>query len=308
MYFELLSQLKELKKECGSMEGMAEIEHTLSKIKETVSVIGRSKRKTGSYFVSMIMGAVNCRIWNEGDKFKFKSEYNRFKERWMSIFFVFPLLQMVSPSIQSVLWQLQSLLFLYYYTTLAIRENILSLNGSSIEPWWIYHHYVSMLISVLSLILSSEMTEAVYYLNYFFLYQGVVMVLQNDYQKRRHYARKALAKKGKLDIRTSEVIDETPHARYRMLIPALYMTYAMQLVISIYFLFLSLSAESNMAFTQIMMASTAWFALSIGNTSTLSKVLAKKKRQAAAKLNRFIPPSAPDAATLTFVNSTLKSE
>merc|ERR1719326_1773053 len=99
---------------------MKGIETTLSSIKESVKELGLAKRKTGSVFVSLIMGAVNCRIWNEGDRFKFKSEYNRFKERWMLIFFVFPLTR-------SPMWQIQSLLFLYYYTTLAIRENLLSL-------------------------------------------------------------------------------------------------------------------------------------------------------------------------------------
>jgi len=306
LYLELRSQLQEMKKECGVLPGMAEIEDTLSKMKDTVGIIGKSKRKTGSLFVSMIMGAVNCRIWNEGDRFKFKSEYNRFKERWMSIFFVFPLLQILFPWTESPLWQLQSLLFFFYYSSLAIRENILSLNGSRIEPWWIYHHYWSMLIAVLSL--SRGELGNIQYLNYFFLWQGMVMLLQNDYQKTRHYARKAMAKKGRLDIRTSEVIDETPHSRYKMLIPALYLTYFVQLMISIYFLFLSMRAPSNMVSVQILLGSTAWFVLSIGNTMTLSRVLQKKKRLAASQnMKQRIPPSVPDAQTLNFANSTLLS-
>merc|ERR1712087_952066 len=235
-----------------------------SSIKEITTELGLAKRKTGSLFVSLIMGAVNCRIWNEGDRFKFKSEYNRFKERWMSIFFVFPMLQIVFPLTQSPLWQIQSLLFLYYYTTLAIRENLLSL---MLDP-------------------EHSLFQGLYLLNYFFMFQGIVMLLQADYQKRRHYARKALAKKGKLDIRTSEVLDETPHARYRLLIPALYVTYFMQLLISIYFLFLSVGTSTNLAFFQVILASSAWFVLCIGNTSTLSKVLQKKKRQQAAAKQR----------------------
>lgn len=209
----------------------------------------------------------------------------RFKERWIFIFFLSPMIQIVFPSTFLSMWQLQSCAFLYYYTTLAIRENILALNGSKIESWWIYHHYVSMVIAILSLMINYEHTgEGVAYLNYFFLLQGVVMILQNDYQKRRHYARKAMAKKGRLDIRTSEVIDETPHSRYKMLVPALYLVYFLQLMVSIYFLFLSMSAQTNIGFTQMMISSMAWFVLSIGNTSTLSKVLQKKKRlQAAAK-------------------------
>merc|ERR1712154_746093 len=155
----------------------------------------------------------------------------------------------------------------------AIRENILSLNGSRILSWWIYHHYWTMLVSVLSLVIYSDELEnygGAIYLNYFFFYQ-----------KKRHYARKALAKKTELDIRTTEVIDERPHSRYRILLPALYATYFLQLIVSIYFLFLSSSSSlkgNTLKCVQVIIMSIAWFVLSIGNTSTLSKVL-KRKRQ-----------------------------
>merc|ERR1712154_246463 len=247
--------------------------------------LGKSKRKTGSYFVSLIMGKVSVRIWNKGDRFKFKSEYNRFKERWMMIFFIFPAFQILF-GFNMFINQLQSLLFFFYYSSLAIRENILSLNGSRIEPWWIYHHYWSMLISILSLIIySDQISDGYIYLNYFFFYQGIVMLLQNDYQKKRHYARKALAKKTQFDIRTTEVIDETPHSKYKILIPALYLTYFIQLLISIYFLSTSSSSNiSKLKSIQIIIMSISWFVLSIGNTSTLSKVLKKKRMQKQKKL------------------------
>merc|ERR1712228_623837 len=104
----------------------------------------------------------------------------------------------------------------------------------------------TMLVSVLSLVIYSDKLDnygGAIYLNYFFFYQGIVMLLQNDYQKKRHYARKALAKKTQFDIRTTEVIDETPHSKYKILIPALYLTYFIQLLISIYFL--STSSSPN---------------------------------------------------------------
>jgi len=258
------------------------MEIALNKIKRVVDDLGKSKRKTGSYFVSLLMGKVSVRIWNKGDRFRFKSEYNRFKERWMIIFFLFPAIQIIF-GFNMFIHQLQALLFFFYYSSLAIRENILSLNGSRIEAWWIYHHYWSILISILTLIIYSDDmdNDGIIYLNYFFFYQGIVMLLQNDYQKKRHYARKALAKKTQLDIRTTEVIDETPHARYRILLPALYATYFLQLIVSIYFLFLSSSSSlkgNTLKCVQVIIMSIAWFVLSIGNTSTLSKVL-KRKRQ-----------------------------
>eukprot|EP00484_Ammonia_sp_Unknown_P022665 CAMPEP_0197025956 /NCGR_PEP_ID=MMETSP1384-20130603/6148_1 /TAXON_ID=29189 /ORGANISM="Ammonia sp." /LENGTH=357 /DNA_ID=CAMNT_0042454549 /DNA_START=31 /DNA_END=1104 /DNA_ORIENTATION=+ len=292
LYYELETQLKELSKEVAADETdssqraqprLAELNESLSTIKLIVDNLGKSKRKTGSYFVSLIMGKVSVRIWNEGDRSKFKSEYNRFKERWMWMFFVLPALQMLL-GFHMLINQLQSVLFFFYYSSLAMRENILALNGSRIESWWIYHHYWSMLISILSLLLYNEENYyelGIRFLNHFFVYQFLVMLLQNDYQKRRHYARKAMAKKSQLDIRTSEVIDETPHAKYKILIPALYITYFMQLLISLYFLFLSTHdsvKKSTLKCTQIVLMSLCWFILSIGNTSTLTRVLNNKTK------------------------------
>lgn len=37
---------------------------------------------------------------------------------------------------------------LWFYTSLALRENVLRLNGSSIRKWWIRHHYYSMLLAL----------------------------------------------------------------------------------------------------------------------------------------------------------------
>ena len=112
------------------------------------------------------------------------------------------------------------------------------------------------------------------------------MLLQNDYQKKRHYARKALNKKTQLDIRTSEVLDETPHSKYKILIPMLYFTYFLQLMISIYFLYLSSTSKiknDSLKCIEIILMSICWFILSIGNTSTLSKVLKQKKLKAMQK-------------------------
>jgi hypothetical protein len=36
---------------------------------------------------------------------------------------------------------------LYYYVSLALRENILRVNGSNIKTWWIVHHYLSIAIA-----------------------------------------------------------------------------------------------------------------------------------------------------------------
>jgi hypothetical protein len=62
----------------------------------------------------------------------------------------------VTRVLADLLWHIW---LLYYYLSIALRENILKANGSEIHGWWFMHHYISMvslflplpLISILSL-------------------------------------------------------------------------------------------------------------------------------------------------------------
>ncbi len=36
----------------------------------------------------------------------------------------------------------------YFYLAMALRENVLVVNGSHIRPWWITHHYISAAASL----------------------------------------------------------------------------------------------------------------------------------------------------------------
>ena len=37
---------------------------------------------------------------------------------------------------------------LYYYLSIALRENIMKANGSDIHGWWFMHHYISMVARI----------------------------------------------------------------------------------------------------------------------------------------------------------------
>ncbi len=115
----------------GSKEIQGTLEETsekLEKAKKTLDDLGQSKRKTGSVFISIVMGHVSVRLWNQGDRLQFKQEYNRFKEKMIWLFVFFPVWQAYWGFSMAV-HQIQSLFLFYYYASMAIRENILSLNG-----------------------------------------------------------------------------------------------------------------------------------------------------------------------------------
>mmetsp|Transcript_22238 Transcript_22238/g.61713 ORF Transcript_22238/g.61713 Transcript_22238/m.61713 type:complete len:389 (-) Transcript_22238:105-1271(-) len=91
----------------------------------------------------------------------------------------------------------------YAYTALALRENVLKLNGSDIRPWWIHHHYWSIISTILLLSLPVDSQAVNAFLGRFLFWlccQGLVFLLQNHYQRRRLYTRIALGKSNVMDV------------------------------------------------------------------------------------------------------------
>lgn len=51
---------------------------------------------------------------------------------------------------------------LYFYCSMALRENVLQVNGSNIRPWWIQHHYWSIFTCFLFLTIPIDSPGALY--------------------------------------------------------------------------------------------------------------------------------------------------
>ena len=111
-----------------------------------------------------------------------------------------------------VLFQLHQLWLLYYYFTLSLRENILYANGSSMKRWWIFHHYVSICITLLILLYPDDFYNPLRHtrLMLFGLAQGAVMLCQFLYQSKRAYVRKTLGKAKSIDVDATETLVEKP--------------------------------------------------------------------------------------------------
>ena len=91
----------------------------------------------------------------------------------------------------------------YFYVALALREQILVANGSSIRRWWITHHAWSAGTAALVLSLPIDSPAVRVFLTRLLRWsaaQGVVMILQNRYQRRRMYTRIALGRNAAMDV------------------------------------------------------------------------------------------------------------
>ncbi|KAH1192272.1 hypothetical protein AAZV13_20G202900 [Glycine max] len=164
-------------------------------------------------FLRMFLGPINVRASRKDVQLKVKEEYNSYRDRTALLFLLFPATLLI---LRSWVWsgclptfpvQMYQAWLLFLYTGLALRENILRVNGSDIRPWWIYHHYCAMVMALVSLTWEikgqpdcAKKQRGVQLFLQWAMMQGVAMLLQNRYQRQRLYTRIALGKAKRMDV------------------------------------------------------------------------------------------------------------
>ena len=190
---------------------------------------------------------------------------------------------------------LPRLWLLYYYSALAVRENILQANGSDIKDWWIFHHYVSMFIAVVTLLLPRDRyASTIAPFMWFLLFQGVIMVVQNRYQGKRHYVRRSLGKAKDIDVATSETIAEKS-SDLKFLVPLLVVTYVAEICLGLAACWASLDAGLRTTWPMASIGA-AFVLLGLGNTwTTVSTLIDKSARAKSAQRRMSVSGSSPAA-------------
>ncbi|KAG2647946.1 transmembrane protein 120 homolog [Panicum virgatum] len=173
--------------------------------------------KRNGKFLKMFLGPVNVRVARKEDKLKIKDEYNNYRDRTAYKFLLFPSILLL---LRWWIWdgclpawavQISQAWLLFLYTSFALRENVLIANGSDIRPWWIYHHYLAMVMALISLTweikgqpdCSSKQRGVQLFLRWAIM-QGIAMHLQNRYQRQRLRTRIALGKAKRMDVVAGE--------------------------------------------------------------------------------------------------------
>lgn len=157
---------------------------------------------TGGVFVEAVLGRMNCKLYREGERFSYKNDYERFKRRSVA-----PFLVMVAASFywthSAPLKCLLQMWSMFYFASLALRENILLANGSHIRRWWIVHHYLSALLSFVLLVWPGPTDTYQRFRPVFLTYtlgHLAVQTLQSQYQLARLYKMVALGKASPMDV------------------------------------------------------------------------------------------------------------
>ncbi|XP_057423454.1 uncharacterized protein LOC130717293 [Lotus japonicus] len=241
-------------------------------------------------FLRMFLGPINVRASRKDVQLKVKEEYNSYRDRTALLFLLFPSILLI---LRSWLWdgclpafpvQIYQAWLLFLYTGLALRENILRVNGSDIRPWWIYHHYCAMLMALVSLTWEikgqpdcAKKQRGVQLFLQWAMMQGVAMLLQNRYQRQRLYTRIALGKAKRMDVVWGETAGVD--GQLWLLCPVLFILQGFEAYIGLLLLrtaFVGVISEWQVIFCGVLLVLMA-----IGNfANTVQTLLAKSRFKA----------------------------
>ena len=177
----------------------------------------RAKR-TGGRVLTALLGTLDVRMKDGKSRLELKYEYYRFRDSAASVFIGMPLAVLTTLAFHTggkitpfvhLLVQVYQLWLLYFYVASSLRESILAANGSDITPWWIWHHTLATATSLVSL--SMPTTDSQLCFDFIIggcqwaVLQGLVMFVQNTYQRKRLYTRIALGNAGRMSVAGGEM-------------------------------------------------------------------------------------------------------
>ncbi|XP_059667360.1 uncharacterized protein LOC132312843 [Cornus florida] len=252
--------------------------------------------KSQGRFLRMFLGPISVRTTRKDIKLKVKEEYNAFRDRTALLFLFFPSLILV---LRSWIWngclpafpvQLYEAWLLFLYTGLALRENILRVNGSDIRPWWVWHHYCAMTMALISLTWEIERgpdcarkQRGVELFLQWAIMQGIAMLLQNRYQRQRLYTRIALGKARRMDV----VWGETAGVEGQLLLlcPILFILQGFEAYVGI--LLLKTAFDGVVSEWQVVTCGILLIIMAVGNFSnTVQTLMSKSRFKAKMKRNK----------------------
>uniref|UniRef100_A0A8R1U017 Transmembrane protein 120 homolog n=1 Tax=Onchocerca volvulus TaxID=6282 RepID=A0A8R1U017_ONCVO len=250
-------------------EGIAELERKAQDMKGELPV------QNNGLYLSIILGSnLNVSLMNKNDRYRYKQEYEKFKVtvNCALLFLLFLALIFTSRILDFII----NFALVWFYCTLTIREAVLRINGSRIKGWWIMHHYVSCVLSGMTVTWGDgECYRSIRtHFIIFCFYLSFVQLLQCRYQtgclRRLH----ALGQRYSMDI-SVEGFSSWMFKGLTFLIPFLVSNYIFQFYTS-YKLY-HLSKESICINQwQVPILSYGFFIVACCNMSTLLSVIINK--------------------------------
>uniref|UniRef100_A0A9J2PYD3 TMPIT-like protein n=2 Tax=Ascaris TaxID=6251 RepID=A0A9J2PYD3_ASCLU len=259
---------------------MVELESKLAEMKGELPV-----PKNGLY-LSIILGSnLNLSLLNKNDRYRYKQDYEKFK---LSVTYAQLLLIVVALFFRARIFDsLLNFVLVWYYCTLTIREAILSINGSRIKGWWMTHHYVSCVLSGVTLTWKDSECYRAFRTQFllFVLYIAFVQVLQSQYQRGCLRRLHALGQRHSMDI-TVEGFSSWMFRGLTFLIPFLVLAYIFQFY-NCYVLITLHNAMDCAGQWQVPALAVMFFLVGCCNSFTLLRVIINKFKQSGSYSTLF---------------------
>lgn len=146
------------------------------------------------FILWVALGSVKL-LLPDRERLQYKASYERFKVFATVTHLMLSLILLVVPG-HAWLDAASNFFLLYAYSTMTLREHILRLNGSAMQAWWIWHHYLCVGLAGLLVVWPAGPAYAVMrsHLLLFMVYIAAVQVLQYRYQMNRLYTLRALSR------------------------------------------------------------------------------------------------------------------
>lgn len=273
----LNKRLKGINKLLKSLSTMPELREKYDKdlavAKTGIALIQRGMPlENQGRFLSLVVGSAPLWQSNVTDRLAYKKEYEEFKKTWTWIIIGFCAAILYSPNrITESIFQFVLMLF---YSTVTVREHILTVNGSRIRNWWITHQYLAIGQSILLFAWPDSASYDLFRIQFtcFSLYLGGVQLLQYWYQSRGLYAKIAMAGTDQL-MAITNALPET--ASLTTVILALMVAYLFQLYNA--WTLANLYMEGHQEW-QLPVLACNFLMLGIGNIRATTQVVLSKAR------------------------------
>lgn len=247
----------------------------IAAVKRSMKWVDRLLPSDGGLFVRAFLGSLDVRFIDKKTRLTFKSEYERFKQHTAPTLVVASLLCLVWTRSRwpSLLLQLY---IAFYYSALALRENVLVVNGSNIKLWWRLHHMLSLALAtcVLTWPDGAAYAESRFAVHFLGLYMSLLQILQARYQMARLYTLRSLGKAGELDVANTDSSAQLHwSASMRTLVPFIVVGHGVQLwaALRAFNVF-----RRHPGVVQALLCGVLIFATFVGNLLTTARTLREK--------------------------------
>ncbi|KAE9556097.1 hypothetical protein FO519_000731 [Halicephalobus sp. NKZ332] len=243
--------------------------------------------ESNGFYLKIILGSnLNITLVDADSRYRYKQEYESFKVTTSSIIVIMLFLCYVFP--YRAVDALCNFLLVWYYCTLTIRESILRVNRSRIKGWWLFHHYLSCVLSgiVLTWGDSACYRESRNLLIGLTTYVSLLQLLQNRYQtgclRRLH----SLGQRDDMDI-TVEGFSSWMFKGLTFLIPFLIAGYVIQGYTSYRLYKMYVARPECGEEWQVLALAILFLIIASGNLITISLVVVRKIYQPGTTVYRL---------------------